>query len=81
MHECGQCLTVFKVELLQKLYCIFALMNVSAIFSLIDLNPKEELQFTHHAHLKFILHQLGKILAQGGISRTKYYIFNIYLNN
>ncbi|KAK2435539.1 hypothetical protein QL285_020588 [Trifolium repens] len=81
MHGCGHCLTIFKVELLQKLFCIFALMNVSSIFSLVDLNPKEEFQFTHHAHLKFILHKLGEILAQGSISRTKYYIINIDLNN
>ena len=55
------------------------LTNKSSILHLLDLKSKEELQFTHHRHLKSLGHDPTKFLTKRMISTTKYYIIDIYL--
>ena len=45
---------------------------------LLDLISKEELQFTHHGHLKSLGHDPTKFLTKRMISTTKYYVIDIY---
>jgi hypothetical protein len=46
-----------------------------------DLKTKEELQFTHHRHLKPLGHDPTKLFTKLIISRTKDNIININLTN
>jgi hypothetical protein len=46
---------------------------------LLDLKSEEELQFTHHGHLKSLGHDPNKFLTKSVISTTKYYVIYIYL--
>jgi hypothetical protein len=46
---------------------------------LLDLKPKEELQFTHHRHLKSLGHDPTKFFTKFFISRAKDNIINIDL--
>jgi hypothetical protein len=43
------------------------------------LKTKEELQFTHHRHLKSLGHDPTKLLTKIMVSSTKYYVIDIYL--
>src|ERR1044072_2748460 len=69
------------LKLLQKFLCILALMDIDCLWSLINLNSQKELKFSHQTHLEFCLHQLRKLLTECRISRTKYDIINIILDN
>jgi hypothetical protein len=48
---------------------------------LLDLKTKEELQFTHHGHLKPVGHDSTKLFTKFIVSRPKDYIININLTN
>jgi hypothetical protein len=48
--------------------------------SLLDLQPEEESQFAHHAHLKFPTHSICKLGNKSMRRDTKDYIIHIYLN-
>jgi hypothetical protein len=50
-----------------------------AIFQLIDLKIKKEVELSHHRHLKPSSHDLTKLIIKGLISRTKNNIININL--
>jgi len=56
-------------------------MDNDTLFSLLDLEIKEELDLYHRTHLEFTLHQLRKLLLQGFIGSTKDNVFNIDLGN
>ena len=58
---------------------VLRLANKSSILHLLDLKSKEELQFTHHGHLKSLCHDPTKFLTKSVISTTKYYVIDIYL--
>src|ERR1044072_1411935 len=73
--------TIRHFEFLQKFLFILALMNVSCSWPLINLNAKKESKFSHQTHFKFCLHQLRELLTECRISRTKYDIININLDN
>src|SRR3954464_13822992 len=81
MHK-SLCFFAFrKIKLLQKFFHILGLMNISSFRSLIDLDPKEILEFSHHAHFKLSLHRLSKLLSKCSIICSKYNIIYIYLTN
>ncbi|GJT00060.1 zinc finger MYM-type protein 1-like protein [Tanacetum coccineum] len=42
---------------------------------------KEEVKFTHHAHLELVMHDFGKFITHVLTSRTEYDVINIYLND
>jgi N12 class adenine-specific DNA methylase len=48
---------------------------------LLDLKTKKELQFTHHRHLESLGHDPTKLFTKFIISRPKYNIININLEN
>jgi hypothetical protein len=48
---------------------------------LLDLEPKEELQLTHHAHLKFPTHVFCKPCNKRDRRATKDNIIHVYLHN
>src|SRR3954462_12748875 len=81
MHR-SLCFFAFrKVKLLQKFFHILGLMNISSFRILIDLDPKEILEFSHHAHFKLCLHRLSKLLPKCSTRCSKYNIININLAN
>ncbi|GJX35735.1 hypothetical protein Tco_0247292 [Tanacetum coccineum] len=42
---------------------------------------KEEVKFTHHAHLELVMHDFGKFITHVLTSRTEYDVIDIYLND
>jgi hypothetical protein len=46
---------------------------------LLHLESKEVVQLAHHRHLEFSHHHPAKLLTRLLISRTKYYVIDIYL--
>ena len=67
------------VKLLQHIIGVLGLTYEHAILELLDLKSKEELQLTHHGHIKPVRHDPTKFLTKSLISTTKYYIIDIYL--
>jgi hypothetical protein len=51
-------LALAHVELFQDILCILALIYKDPILSLLDLQPKKEIQLAYHAHLKFPAHKI-----------------------
>jgi hypothetical protein len=72
-------LGIYHVKLLEHIMGVLRLANKSFILHLLDLESKEELQFTHHRHLKSLGHDPTKFLIKSMISTTKYYIIDKYL--
>ena len=60
---------------------VLRLTNKSSILHLLDLKSKEELQFTHHGHLKSLGHDPTKFLTKRMIGTPKYYVIGIYLSH
>jgi hypothetical protein len=58
---------------------VFRLANKSPILQLLDLKSEEELQLTHHGHLKSLCHDPTKLFTKLMVSTTKYYVIDIYL--
>jgi hypothetical protein len=58
---------------------VLRLANKSLFLQLLDLKTEEELQFTHHRHLKSLGHDLAKLLTKIMVSTTKYYVIDLYL--
>src|SRR4051812_40742309 len=81
MHRSFDFFAFRKIKLLQKFFHILRLMNIGSIGSLVDLNPKEILEFSHHAPFKISLHRLSKLLSKCSIRCSKDNIINIYLTN
>jgi hypothetical protein len=80
-HGSFDWLGVHHVKLLEHIMGVLFLTSKSSILHLLDLKSKEELQFTHHGHLKSIGHDPTKILTKSMISTTKYYVIDIYLSH
>ena len=59
---------------------VLVLMDERALGSLLDLQSEEELQLTHHAHLKLPGHLLRKLGDKSVRRATKDNIIHIYLN-
>ena len=55
-------------------------MDERALRSLLDLQPEEELQLTHHAHLELPGHLLRKLENKSVRRATKDNIIHAYLN-
>jgi hypothetical protein len=55
------------------------LRDEGPFIELLYLESKEVVQLTHHRHLEFLHHHPTKLLTRLLISRTKYYIIDIYL--
>jgi hypothetical protein len=72
-------LRIHHVKLLEHIMSVLCLANESSILQLLDLKSEEELQFTHHGHLKSLGHDHTKLLTKLMVSTTKYYVIDIYL--
>jgi len=68
---------MFYPEYFYNILYILALVNEDVILCLFDLQSKEEVQLSHHAHFKFILRAFCKIFTKRFISSTKYNIMNV----
>ena len=55
-------------------------MDECALRSLLDLQPEEALQLTHHAHLELSGHLLRKLGHKSVRRATKDNIIHVYLN-
>src|SRR6185503_16106728 len=71
---------VTHVEFPQQVSSVHGLMDKSAPRSLLDLQPEEELQLTHHAHLELPRHLLRKLGHKSVKRATKDNIIHVYLN-
>jgi hypothetical protein len=60
---------------------VLLLANKSPFLQLLYLKTEEELQFTHHRHLKSLGHDPTKLLTKIRVSTIKYYVINIYLTH
>jgi hypothetical protein len=78
-HGCLDGLGLLHVKLLQHVIGVLGLTYERAILELLDLKSMEELQLTHHGHLKPICHNPTKFLTKSHISTSKYYVIDIYL--
>ena len=78
-HRSFDRLGIYHVKLLEHIMGVLRLTNKSSILHLLDLKSKEELQLTHHGHLKSLRHDPTKFLTKRMISTTKYYVIDIYL--
>jgi hypothetical protein len=58
---------------------VLHLANKSPILQLLDLKFEEELQLTHHGHLKSLCHDPTKLFTKLMVNTTKYYVIDIYL--
>jgi hypothetical protein len=74
-------LGIGHVKPLEHILYILGLTQESPFLHLLDLKTKEELQFTHHGHIKPLGHDPTKLFTKFIISRTKYNIININLAN
>src|SRR4051812_24988646 len=83
MHGSFGFFAIRKIKILQKFFHILRLMNICSIRSLIDLNPKEVLEFSHHAHLELSLHRLSKLLTTDakGFCIVNPFLLTIALSN
>ena len=72
-------LGIHHVKLLEHIMGVLRLTNKSSILHLLDLKFEEELQLTHHGHLKSLCHDPTKFLIKRMIRTTKYYGIDIYL--
>jgi hypothetical protein len=71
-------LCICHVKILEHITGVLCLANESPFLQLLDLKTEEELQFTHHRHLKSLGHDPTKLLTKLMVSTTKYYIIDIY---
>ena len=71
---------VTHVELPKQVSSVLGLMDESALRSLLDLQPEEELQLAHHAHLELTGHLLRKLVDKSVRRATKDNIIHVYLN-
>ena len=71
---------VAHVELPQQVPGVLGLMDERALRSLLDLQPEEELQLTHHTHLELPRHLLRKLGDKSVRRVTKDNIIHVYLN-
>jgi hypothetical protein len=46
------------IKLLQDIICILALMHKGLVLSLLELQPKKEVQLTHYAHFNLLAHKI-----------------------
>ena len=60
---------------------VVLLVDECALRSLLDLQPKEELKFSHQAHLELPAHLLRKSRRKSMRRTTKDDIIHVYLNN
>jgi hypothetical protein len=78
-HESIDRLCIHHVKLLEHIMGVLRLANKSLILQLLDLKSEEELQLTHHGHLKSLCHDPTKLFTKNMVSTTKYYVIDIYL--
>jgi len=57
-------LGIGHAKLLEHITCIFGLTKKSSFLQLLDLKPKEELQFSHHRHFKSHGHDPTKLFTK-----------------
>jgi hypothetical protein len=72
-------LGIGHVKPLEHILHILGLTQESPFLQFLDLIPKEELQFTHHRHLKSLGHDPTKLFTKFIINRPKDNVININL--
>ena len=71
---------VTHVELPQQVLGVLRLMDERALRSLLDLQPEEELQLTHHTYVELPRHLLRKLGHKSVRRATKDDIIHVYLS-
>jgi hypothetical protein len=72
-------LCVLLPKLLKYILVVIHLREECPFLELLYLESKKVNQLTHHGHLEFLSHNPAKLFKRLLISRTKYYVINIYL--
>ena len=54
----------FQIVFLEELSHVLCLISEGALLKLFVLKTKEEVELSHHAHLKFAMHRLDKLFTK-----------------
>jgi hypothetical protein len=80
-HRCLRGLSTLHPKPLEKILSVLRLRDESALLELLHLESKKVVQLARHRHLELLHHYSAKLLTKLLISRTKYYVIDIYLAN
>jgi hypothetical protein len=72
-------LCVLHPKPFEQILSVHCLGYERSFLELLHLKSKEVVQLAHHRHLEFLHHYPAKLITRLLISRTKYYVINIYL--
>jgi hypothetical protein len=78
-HWCLSRLCILHPKFLEDILCVLRLRDECPFIELLHLKSEEVSQLSHHEHLEFLYHHPSKLLTRILISRTKYYVIDIYL--
>src|SRR3989337_2132405 len=78
-HRDFDAFAILRAEFPQHILEVFLLRYEDAIVLLTNLKTEEEFQFSHHRHLIFLTHHIGKFVTVTLVSIAKDNIINIYL--
>jgi hypothetical protein len=78
-HRCLCGLSILHPKPLEQVLGVLCLRDEGPFLELLHLESKEVVQLTHHRQLEFLHHHPTKLLIRLLISRTKYYVIDIYL--
>ena len=71
----------FQTKLFHKIFSIFRLRYEYTKLLLTNLQPKEVIQLSNHAHLELDLHEFGETMSKVILCRLEHDIININLSN
>jgi hypothetical protein len=80
-HRCLCGLSILHPKPLEKILSVLHLGDEGVFLELVHLKSKEVVQLAHHRSLELLHHYPPKLLTGLLISRTKYYVIDIYLAN
>jgi hypothetical protein len=78
-HRCLCGLGILHPKPLKKILSVLRLEEEGAVLELLHMEFKEVGQLAHHRHLEFLHHHPAELLTRLLVSRTKYYVIDIYL--
>jgi hypothetical protein len=70
---------ILNLKTLKDVLHVLGLGDEGVVLELHYLEAEEVFQFAHHQHLESLHHNPVKLLTRLLISRTKYYVIDIYL--
>ena len=63
-NHCALGLYSFQIVFIEEVSYVLCLIYEDALLKLFNLKTKEEVELSHHAHLKFAMHTLDKLFTK-----------------